>query len=154
MYRMDNTEITLTDMVNAVGEFHRAFGVKEIEPGSEPGLDMIRLRISLQQEELLELVDALYTRQGGLVFDALLDNLWLILGTARCLGMSEVLAEGFMEVARSNMSKLGSDGKPIYRSDGKVLKGPAYSKPDLHSILVAYLKKKEDQAEIDFENAD
>ena len=69
-------------------------------------------------------------------FDAIIDELYLVLGKAVYHGFSpEKLQAGFDEVQRSNMSKLGKDGKPIYRYDGKVLKGENYFKPDLKKIL-------------------
>ena len=63
------------------------------------------------------------------------DMLYILCGTIITHGMQDVIDEVFEEIQRSNMSKLGSDGKPIYRSDGKVLKGPNYFKPDIKKIL-------------------
>ena len=61
--------------------------------------------------------------------------LYILCGTIIEHGMQHKIEEVFEEIQRSNMSKLGADGKPIYREDGKVLKGPAYFKPDIKSIL-------------------
>jgi predicted HAD superfamily Cof-like phosphohydrolase len=69
------------------------------------------------------------------VADALGDMLYILFGTIITHGMQDVIDEVFEEIQRSNMSKLGSDGKPIYREDGKVLKGPNYFKPDIAKIL-------------------
>jgi predicted HAD superfamily Cof-like phosphohydrolase len=69
------------------------------------------------------------------VADALGDMLYILCGTIITHGMQDVIDEVFEEIQRSNMSKLGSDGKPIYREDGKVLKGPNYFKPDIAKIL-------------------
>jgi predicted HAD superfamily Cof-like phosphohydrolase len=69
------------------------------------------------------------------VADALGDMLYILCGTIITHGMQNVIDEVFEEIQRSNMSKLGSDGKPIYRKDGKVLKGPNYFKPDIAKIL-------------------
>ena len=69
------------------------------------------------------------------VADALGDMLYILCGTIITHGMQDVIDEVFEEIQCSNMSKLGSDGKPIYREDGKVLKGPNYFKPDIAKIL-------------------
>lgn len=69
------------------------------------------------------------------VADALGDMLYILCGTLITHGMQEKIEEVFREIQRSNMSKLGEDGQPIYREDGKVMKGPNYFKPDIASIL-------------------
>lgn len=76
-------------------------------------------------------------KEGDLVevADALGDMLYILCGTILEHGMQDKISEVFEEIQRSNMSKLGEDGKPVYREDGKVLKGPNYSKPDLQKIL-------------------
>ena len=67
--------------------------------------------------------------------DALGDMLYILCGTIITHGMQHVIDQVFEEIQSSNMSKLGSDGKPIYREDGKVLKGPNYFRPDIAKIL-------------------
>ena len=67
--------------------------------------------------------------------DALGDMLYILCGTIITHGMQDVIDEVFEEIQQSNMSKLGNDGKPIYREDGKVLKGPNYFRPDIAKIL-------------------
>ena len=67
--------------------------------------------------------------------DSLGDMLYILCGTIITHGMQDVIDEVFEEIQRSNMSKLGNDGKPIYREDGKVLKGPNYFKPEIAKIL-------------------
>ena len=69
------------------------------------------------------------------VADALGDMMYILFGTIMKHGMQHKIVEVFEEIQRSNMSKLGEDGKPIYREDGKILKGPNYFKPNLRSIL-------------------
>jgi len=69
------------------------------------------------------------------VADALGDMLYILCGTILEHGMQHKIEEVFNEIQRSNMSKLGADGKPIYREDGKVMKGPSYFKPNIESIL-------------------
>jgi predicted HAD superfamily Cof-like phosphohydrolase len=69
------------------------------------------------------------------VADALGDMLYILCGTIISHGMQDVIERVFLEIQASNMSKLGSDGKPIYREDGKVMKGPKYFKPNIEAIL-------------------
>jgi predicted HAD superfamily Cof-like phosphohydrolase len=69
------------------------------------------------------------------VADALGDMLYILCGTILEHGMQHIIEEVFDEIQRSNMSKLGADGQPIYREDGKVLKGPDYFKPNIKNIL-------------------
>ncbi len=93
------------------------------------------MRYRLGNEELIEYFDA--CKDGDLieVADALADQLYILLGTMISHGMQDVIEDIFDEVHRSNMSKLGEDGKPIYREDGKILKGPNYSPPDVSKYL-------------------
>jgi predicted HAD superfamily Cof-like phosphohydrolase len=124
-----------------VGEFHKAFGVEEPKVPTLPSEEVIELRLSLMDEELHEVIDALgyyrHTDDGGHeilrdrldrnladIAKELADLLVVTYGTARAFGIP--IDEVFDAVHRSNMSKLGEDGKPIRREDGKVLKGPNY----------------------------
>ena len=97
--------------------------------------DDYTLRYRLGKEELIEYFDA--CKDGDLieVADALADQLYILLGTMISHGMADVIEDIFDEVHRSNMSKLGEDGKPIHREDGKVLKGPNYSPPNVSKYL-------------------
>jgi len=81
----------------------------------------------------------------------LADQLYILLGTMLAHGMQNVIAEVFDEVHRSNMSKLGEDGKPIKREDGKILKGPNYFKPDLGKIINKEWERKRLQSKIPFD---
>ncbi len=87
------------------------------------------------REENEEYFDA--AKQGDMVevADALGDQLYILCGTILKHGMQHKIAEVFEEIQRSNMSKLGTGGVPIYREDGKVLKGPDYFKPNIAEIL-------------------
>ena len=69
------------------------------------------------------------------VADALGDMMYILCGTILSHGMQHIIEEVFEEIQASNMSKLGADGKPIYRADGKVMKGPSYFKPDIKAVL-------------------
>ena len=87
------------------------------------------------EEENLEYLKA--TKENNLVeiADALGDMLYILCGTIISHGLQNKIEEIFQEIQNSNMSKLGENGKPIYREDGKVLKGPNYFKPDIRKIL-------------------
>ena len=116
-----------------VGLFMKTFG-QEVK--TKPGLssDKINnLRISLINEELEELKDAIKKKDLKETIDALTDILYVTYGAGHAFGVN--LDQCFNEVQNSNMSKLGSDGKPIYHETGKVMKGPNYFKPDLSKFL-------------------
>jgi len=116
-----------------VRDFMKAFG-QEVKTSPEfPTEETAKLRIELIVEELNELIDAKEDKDLIGIADALTDILYVTYGAGHAFGID--LDECFREVQRSNMSKLGEDGKPIYREDGKVLKGPNYSEPDLKKTL-------------------
>lgn len=122
--------------VDAVQEFHNAFGlgVKQ-EPTANLGELKNKLRFNLMKEENEEYLEAAQNNDLVEVADALGDMLYILCGTIIEHGMQHKIEEVFDEIQRSNMSKLGEDGKPIYREDGKVLKGPNYFKPDIKRVL-------------------
>ena len=126
------------DTKELVHEFHEAFNVadKNIPWLGDPKLNA--LRVDLLQEELDELSEALEAGDEVEVLDALTDLQYVLDGAYLQLGFSPIKEEAFREVHRSNMSKLGADGFPIYREDGKVLKGPSFSEPDLSSLIDAF----------------
>jgi predicted HAD superfamily Cof-like phosphohydrolase len=93
------------------------------------------LRIALIDEELAELVTALEEQSEVGVLDALGDLLYVVYGAALSWGYGGCIDAAIREIHRSNLSKLDADGKPVYRSDGKVTKGPAYSPPNLIAVL-------------------
>lgn len=122
--------------LEAVKEFHMAFGLGVSDtPKASLGENKLKLRYELMAEENDEYLEA--AMKGDLieVADALGDMLYILCGTILEHGMQHKIEEVFEEIQRSNMSKLGKDGKPIYREDGKVLKGPDYFKPDIESII-------------------
>ncbi len=126
----------MKNKIDAVADFHRAFGLGiSHKPQANLGEETIRLRFNLMDEENREYLEA--ARSGDLVevADALGDMLYILCGTILEHGMQYKIEEVFEEIQRSNMSKLGGDGKPIYREDGKVLKGPNYFKPDIQGVL-------------------
>lgn len=116
-----------------VAEFHKTFGHLVEKTPKWPDDSVIKLRIDLILEELKEFGEGIDNKNIISVADALADILYVVYGAGHEFGVD--LDSCFEEVHRSNMSKLGADGKPIYREDGKVLKGPNYSPPDLETVL-------------------
>ena len=116
---------------NKVREFMEAFDQEVKKKPEWPDADTVNLRVDLIEEEYDELKQAVYSYDGTItdVADALCDILYVVYGMAHSYGID--IDECFREVHVSNMSKLGEDGKPIYREDGKVVKGPNYRPPDL-----------------------
>ena len=116
-----------------VRDFMKTFG-QEVKTSPElPDDETSKLRLELIAEELGELEEAIANKDLVEIADALTDILYVTYGAGHAFGLD--LDACFREVQRSNMSKLGEDGKPIYREDGKVLKGPNYSEPDLKKTL-------------------
>ena len=122
--------------IKAVQDFHEAFGLGvHHKPIASLPEEKLQLRFNLMAEENEEYLEA--ARNGDLieVADALGDMLYILCGTILEHGMQYKIEEVFNEIQRSNMSKLDSNGRPIYREDGKVMKGPNYFKPDIERIL-------------------
>ena len=122
--------------IEAVKAFHSAFkiGYKET-PHADLGIEKNMLRYKLMREENEEYLEAANSNDLVEVADALGDMLYILCGTIIEHGMQHKIEEVFEEIQKSNMSKLGEDGEPIYREDGKVLKGPNYFKPNILKIL-------------------
>ena len=117
-----------------VGLFMTTFG-QEVKKKPSLSSDKINnLRINLIQEELDEFIEAISNKDLKEAADALTDILYVTYGAGHAFGIN--LDNCFDEVQRSNMSKLGNDGKPIYNENGKVMKGPNYFKPDLNKFLI------------------
>ena len=122
--------------IDAVTQFHSAFGLGVSEqPIASLGAAKNKLRFELMKEENEEYLEAAQNGDLVEVADALGDMLYILCGTIIEHGMQHKIEEVFDEIQRSNMSKLGADGKPIYREDGKVLKGANYFKPNIKEIL-------------------
>ena len=116
-----------------VKTFMQTFG-QDVKSSPAFSTDKINdLRYNLIKEELDELKQALDNKDLLEVADALTDILYVTYGAGHAFGID--LDKCFDEVQNSNMSKLGSDGKPIYNDDGKVMKGPDYFKPDLSKFI-------------------
>lgn len=126
----------MKNKINAVKLFHQSFGLGVSEEmKADLGKAKNSLRFNLMEEENNEYLEAASNNDLVEVADALGDMLYILCGTILEHGMQYKIEAVFNEIQRSNMSKLGEDGKPIYREDGKVLKGPNYSKPNIEAIL-------------------
>tara|TARA_B100000945_G_C20137595_1_gene482409 strand:- start:23 stop:412 length:390 start_codon:yes stop_codon:yes gene_type:complete len=122
--------------LDSVKLFHKKFNINYLnEPKANIPEEIKDLRFKLMEEENLEYLKA--TKENDIIeiADALGDMLYILCGTIISHGLQNKIEEIFQEIQSSNMSKLGENGKPIYREDGKVLKGPNYFKPDIRKIL-------------------
>jgi len=117
----------------SVRKFMETFGQEIKEKADFPDDKITTLRHDLIKEELDELREAIDNKDIKEVADALTDILYVTYGAGHAFGIN--LDKCFEEVQKSNMSKLGSDGKPIYNDKGKVMKGPNYFKPDLNKFI-------------------
>ncbi len=126
----------MRNQLKSVKIFHEAFGVKiSNKPTLKLSKHTLKLRHSLMQEENNEYLKAVEEKNLIEVADALGDMLYILCGTILTHGFQNIIEDIFDEIQSSNMSKLGDDGKPIYRNDGKVLKGPNYKKPNIKKII-------------------
>ncbi len=117
----------------SVKKFMHTFGQEVRTKAGFPNDKIIGLRFDLIREELSELKEAVEKKDIKEVADALTDILYVTYGAGHAFGIN--LDKCFEEVQNSNMSKLGSDGKPIYNEQGKVMKGPDYFKPNLNKFV-------------------
>lgn len=123
------------EIIDQVATFHTSFGIENNQTPTLLDEGGSRLRFELMKEENEEYLEA--TKHGDMVeiADALGDQLYILCGTLLRHGLQHKIEEVFMEIQRSNMSKLDAQGNPIYREDGKVLKSELYFKPDIRSVL-------------------
>lgn len=133
-------DLTIKNLMDSIAEFNRKF---EIE---EPGITDIQngygLRNKLALEELKETFESHANNDLQGVYDGLLDQLYILIGTMVYYGFTaDMILDGFYEVHRSNMSKLGANGVVLRNKDGKIMKGPNYSPPQLKAILERHLQK-------------
>ena len=127
-----------------VREFHRAFGVPAPDAPCIPPQYIRDLRINLMSEELREYVEAAESENIEAIADALADLTYVVLGTAVAHGLTR-FDEIFAEVHQSNMRKLGPDGNPIYREDGKVMKGPNFTPPSISPLMIGNEQQSDSQ---------
>ena len=116
-----------------VKKFMEVFGQEIKEKATFPNAKITNLRYDLIKEELNELKEAISKQDIKEVADALTDILYVTYGAGHAFGIN--LDKCFKEIQNSNMSKLGTDGKPIFNEKGKVMKGPNYFRPDLSKFV-------------------
>lgn len=130
--------MTLKDCTDAVALFQKTYGLPHRHvPTTQVDPSEMELRHRLMAEENDEYLEAAKAGDMVEVADALGDMLYILCGTMVTHGMQDVMADVFRTIQESNMSKLGADGRPIYREDGKVMKGPNYFRPDIAGVLRA-----------------
>ena len=127
----------MREELKKVKEFHDSFGLKDkmLNSPSQIKQSDWELRHSLMEEENTEYLEACINDDLEEIADALGDQLYILCGTILAHGMGDIIVNIFNEIHRSNMSKLDEDGNPIYREDGKIMKGPNYFKPNFKKIL-------------------
>ena len=124
--------------IEAVTKFHEAYGLGiENKPQANLSEKIVELRYNLMKEENEEYLQAAQDNDLIEIGDALGDMLYILCGTIIAHGFQDKMEAIFEEIQRSNMSKLDTDGKPIDREDGKVMKGPNYFKPDLEKSITS-----------------
>ena len=124
------------EMLNKLVEFNEVYGIKySKELVKNPTIKNHELRYELMREENKEFLEAIMNEDPVEVADAVGDMLYILLGTILDLGLQDKIEDIFNEIHRSNMSKLGENGKPIYREDGKLLKGPNFTPPNLVQFI-------------------
>ena len=131
-----NYYIIMKKQIESVKKFHNTYKIGYSKtPIANLGNGKNKLRFSLMCEENEEYLEASNNNDIIEVADALGDMLYILCGTIIEHGMHNIIEDVFDEIQRSNMSKLGEDGEPIYRDDGKVLKGPNYFKPNFKKFF-------------------
>ena len=122
--------------LDSVKLFHKKFNINYLnDPKANIPEEIKELRFKLMEEENLEYLKASKENDIVEIADALGDMLYILCGTIIAHGMQGKIEEVFDEIQKSNMSKLDNNGNPIYRDDGKVMKGPNYFKPDLSKFV-------------------
>ena len=122
--------------LDSVKQFHNTYKIGySNDPIADLGPEKNKLRFKLMSEENEEYLDASNNNDIIEVADALGDMLYILCGTIIEHGMQDIIEPVFEEIQKSNMSKLGEDGNPIFREDGKVMKGPNYFKPDFKKFF-------------------
>ena len=122
--------------LDSVKQFHDTYKIGySNNPIADLGSEKNKLRFKLMSEENEEYLDASNNNDIIEVADALGDMLYILCGTIIEHGMQDIIEPVFDEIQKSNMSKLGEDGNPIFREDGKVMKGPNYFKPDFKKFF-------------------
>lgn len=121
--------------LESVEKFHNAFGQENGKWPQPLTKEEYELRYRLMAEENYEYQEACEANSLVEIADALGDQLYILCGTILKHGMQHIIEDVFDEIQASNMSKLGEDGKPVLRDDGKILKGPGYFRPELSKFI-------------------
>ena len=130
----------MNKQIKRVEEFHRIYKLGNSEkPIGKLENQKENLRFDLMKEENEEYLEAAKNGDIVEVADALGDMMYILCGTIIEHGMQHIIEKVFDEIHRSNLSKLDENGNPIYREDGKVIKGPNYFPPDIKKIMKKYL---------------
>ena len=125
--------------IECVEEFHEIYKLRNSKnPIGKIENEKEKLRFELMKEENEEYLEAAEKGNVIEIADALGDMLYILCGTIIEHGMQNVIEEVFEEIHKSNLSKLDENGKPIYREDGKVIKGPNYFPPNIEKIMKKY----------------
>ena len=125
----------MKNYLNKVEEFYKAFKQDEfIKDGELPG-ERCHLRWNLMDEENEEYYQAIIKEDKVEIADALVDMLYILCGTILEHNLQDKIEDIFNEIHRSNMSKLDSNGNPVFREDGKIIKGENYFPPNLKKVL-------------------
>ncbi len=125
----------MKEQLKAVAEFHKAFKQKDGKWPQPLEKDGYLLRHALMEEENNEYLEACEKNSLIEIADALGDQLYILCGTILKHGMQDVIEDVFREIQASNMSKLGDNGEPLLREDGKILKGSGYFRPNLSKFI-------------------
>jgi predicted HAD superfamily Cof-like phosphohydrolase len=125
----------MLEQLKKVAEFHKAFNQVDGQWPQNLEKEEANLRHRLMAEENDEYLQACEDNSLVDIADALGDKLYILCGTILKHGMQHIITDVFDEIQASNMSKLGEDGKPILREDGKILKGPGFFRPDLSKFI-------------------
>ncbi len=126
--------------MNQLIDLVKVFIEKTEQPSSDkpiiPSDELAQFRYNLMKEELDEFRTAVQDRSSVEILDSLVDQLYVLIGTAITCGVSDALVPGFLEVHSSNMTKVQEDGTVLNDANGKVKKPPGYRPPDLEKVLL------------------
>lgn len=135
----------MKEQLKAVAEFHKAFKQKDGKWPQPLEKDGYLLRHALMKEENDEYLEACEKNSLIEIADALGDQLYILCGTILKHGMQDVIEDVFREIQASNMSKLGDNGEPLLREDGKILKGSGYFRPNLSKFINQQYEKESNE---------
>lgn len=135
----------MKEQLESVAKFHKAFKQKDGKWPQPLEKDGYLLRHALMKEENDEYLEACEKNSLIEIADALGDQLYILCGTILKHGMQDVIEDVFREIQASNMSKLGDNGEPLLREDGKILKGSGYFRPNLSKFINQQYEKESNE---------